>query len=353
MTTPSLASPGQIAANLPGILGFYPNESLVFVTFTATDEPHQFSLGPVLRIDLDDFHVLNDLAETLHSMEPALVMGFIITTRPDEEICELIDTLILYRHMVDLPLDAAWVTPRILTGEVLTLGLAEEKLLDSSWARDVIAPVTAAQSMQPLLAQGELPELSREEMDAHFAHGNRFFTAQDCEQFTDFAVERAWDLCPSTYPALVDDARLLIDEARDLPLTTLMGDEEVLLTVGTLLGTKELRDLVAEDLLCDPVTGSLLMLAVARTFHGEIRHNALCLYALCSVELQLFMRATHALLTACAEDPAHVLAGLLFPAAQHGQFRLMVSSVREGSLIVRSHHGINEPPAVLEQGTAA
>jgi len=343
MTTQSLASPGQIAANLPGILGYYPNESLVFVTFHATDELHQFLLGPVLRIDIDDLHILPHVAETLRGMEADLVMGFVVTTLPDEEISDLIDTLILHVHLFGLPLEVAWVTPQILTGETLTLGMAMSELLDNGWDRDVIAPVTSARSMQPLLAQGELPDLSREEMDAHFAHGNRFFTDELCREFSDYATERAWEMCPSSYPALVDDLRLLIDEARDLPVDALLDDEEVLLTMGTLLGEKDLRDLVAEDLLRDPVTGAQLMLAVARTFHGGIRHNALCLYALCAVELQLFMRSTHALLVVCEEDESHTLARLLLTPAQLGKFHLMVDSVRAGSQALRARHGIDDP----------
>ncbi|MDO5511972.1 DUF4192 domain-containing protein [Corynebacterium sp.] len=343
--TTALSTPGQIAANLPGILGFYPHDSLVIVTFTATDSSERFDLGPVLRMDLDDLSVLPDIGESIADIDPALVLGFVVTTRPDEQIIEIIDDLITAAEAGRLPIDVAWVTPEILTGEPVTIGFGSSDFLMSGvpkeWCNDVVAPVVAARAMEPLLAQGELPDLTREEAQAHVAHGTPHHTAADCAQLSSFAEQRARELSPAVYPALAADVRLLIDEARDLPLDELLADEEVLLTMATLLGCLDLRDLIIEDVLRTPATGAQLMLAVARTCTGFIRHNALCLYALCMVELKLPMRSMHALQTVMGEDPTHMLTRLLIAPAQCGEFNFMVSSVREGSRIVRARHGVD------------
>ncbi len=345
--TSSLNSPGQIAANLPGILGFYPHDSLVFVTFSATGSRNLFELGPVLRIDLDDLAMLPELAQAVKDMDQEVVFGFLVTTRPDSEINEIIDTLVDMAHTGILQLDLAWVTHEILTGEPVRIGFGQPSVLaelDAVWSRDVIAPVSSALAMEPLLEQGELPDLSREEAQEHFRRGNRYFDEEECAYLTRFALERAAELPPTVYPALAADARLLLAEARDLTLDDLLSDEEVLLTTATLLGTLELRDLLIEDVLQEPTPGAQVMLAVARTFTGFIRHNALALYALCMVELNLTMRTTHALLAALEEDRSHSLSRLLLVPAQVGAFDFMVRSVRKGSRMVRDNHGVAEPP---------
>lgn len=345
--TTTLNSPGQIAANLPGILGFYPHDSLVFVTFSGTESRHHLELGPVLRIDLDDLVMLPDLARTIEDMDPEVVFGFLVTTRPDPEINEIIDTLVALTRTRILQLDLAWVTREILTGEPVRIGFGPYSALhelDGAWTEDVIAPVSGARAMEPLLEQGQLPDLNREETREHFRRANRHFDDEECEYLTRFALERARELSPTVYAALAADARLLIEEARDVPLDALLSDDEVLLTVATLLGTLELRDLLIEDVLQQPTPGAQLMLAVARTFTGLIRHNALALYALCMVELNLTMRTTHALLAVLEEDRSHSLSRLLLAPAQAGAFDFMVRSVREGSRMVRANHGVSEPP---------
>ncbi|NLA56301.1 MAG: DUF4192 domain-containing protein [Corynebacterium humireducens] len=346
--TTSLNSPGQIAANLPGILGFYPHDSLVFVTFSETGSPDKMELGPVLRIDLDDLVMLPELAQAVEDMGQDVVFGFLVTTRPDAEINEVIDTLVAMTRAGILRLDLAWVTREILTGEPVRIGFGPPSALaelDASWTHDVIAPVSSARAMEPLLEQGELPDLNRAEAQEHFRRANPHFDEAECAYLTRFALERAHELSPTVYPALAADARLLIGEARDVPLDDLLADEEVLLTVATLLGTLELRDLLIEDVLQEPGTGAQLMLAVARTFTGFIRHNALAVYALCMVELRLTMRSTHALLAVLEEDRSHSLSQLLLVPAQAGEFEFMVRSVREGSRIVRANHGV-EPSVV-------
>jgi len=47
--------PAQTLANIPGVLGYYPHQSIIFVTFRHhRDDTHsRWALGPTLRIDID------------------------------------------------------------------------------------------------------------------------------------------------------------------------------------------------------------------------------------------------------------------------------------------------------------
>lgn len=50
----TLTSHGDIFANIPVILGFYPQNSLVLAFFGRNTDTHGQHLGPLARIDLDD-----------------------------------------------------------------------------------------------------------------------------------------------------------------------------------------------------------------------------------------------------------------------------------------------------------
>lgn len=45
---------GEILANILGILGFYPQDSLVIAFFEHDSDTHGLHLGPLARLDLDD-----------------------------------------------------------------------------------------------------------------------------------------------------------------------------------------------------------------------------------------------------------------------------------------------------------
>ena len=50
----TLTSHGEILANIPGILGFYPQDSLVISFFERNSDTPGLHLGPLVRLDLDD-----------------------------------------------------------------------------------------------------------------------------------------------------------------------------------------------------------------------------------------------------------------------------------------------------------
>ena len=49
----TLSSHGDLLANIPGILGFYPQNSLVLAFFERDKDTNSLRLGPLARFDLD------------------------------------------------------------------------------------------------------------------------------------------------------------------------------------------------------------------------------------------------------------------------------------------------------------
>lgn len=355
----ALTSPGQLAANLPGILGFYPHDSVIFAAFNSTGNQSRFRLGPVIRLDIEDLRHLPDVARSLEDSGEELIFAFVITRRDENEVEEIIDTLLTMVRTFILPIHACWVAREILNDEPVRLAfgpvpLPGESPWSEEWLDDVVAPVAQAQAMEALLDNGMLPDLNREESFEHYARFNPSFSPVECNQLSDFAhryahallgaLESGEDETWRSFAGLsADIAHLLteIDE-QDLSVADLMADEEPLLTVGAMLGTLTLRDLVMEDLLSQPAPASRLLLAAARTFDGLVRFNALAIYSLCALELKLSMRAMPALSVVLLEDPGHSLSLLLIDACRVGAFDTLLWAVREGSRQVRSAHGITD-----------
>lgn len=355
----ALTSPGQLAANLPGILGFYPHDSVIFAAFDSTGNQSRFRLGPVIRLDIDDLRHLPDVARSLEESGEELIFAFVVTRRDEHEVEEIIDTLIAMVRTSILPIHACWAVREILNGEPVQLAfgpapLPGEDQWSEDWLDDVVAPVAQAQAMEPLLANGMLPDLNREESFEHYARFNPSFSSAECDQLSDFAhryarallaaLEKGEDETWHNFVGLSSDVALLLTEIeeQERSVADLMSDEETLLTLGAMLGTLTLRDLIMEDLLAQPAPASRLLLAAARTFDGPVRFNALAIYALCALELKLSMRAMPALSAVLIEDPGHSLTLLLLDACRVGAFDTLLGAVREGSRQVRAAHGITD-----------
>lgn len=354
----ALTSPGQLAANLPGILGFYPHDSVIFAAFDPTGTASRFRLGPVIRLDIDDMRHLPDIARTIDESGCELVFAFVVTDREEADIGEIIDTLLTMVRTGIMDIHACWFTREILTGEPVHLAFGpapepDDEGWSEAWLDDVIAPVAQAQSMGALLDNGLLPELNREETFEQFTRFNPCFSPVECEQLSAFAhryshellralekgEERTW----GSFAGLAGDIAFLLAEIeeQDLSVAELMADEETLLTMGAMLGNATMRDILVEDVLRRPSPAADLLLAVARTFGGQVRFNALALYALCALELKLSMRAIPALSAVLEEDPRHSLTRLLLDACRAGAFDTLLDAVRQGSVIVRTAHGIS------------
>lgn len=367
MTTPSTCTPAELLANLPGILGFYPRESVVFAAFEATATPHRFLLGPVLRIDVDDMSLLPEVAGSLGHIGHDLLLAFLITDGPKTATESVVDQLFSAAEEGIIDIDACWLTREILTGEPFRLAfgpapaeLTHLKATSGAWEHGHIASITDSAAIKPLLRTGNLPELHRSEAFDHYNRFNPHFDNREITALEDFAARHAADLVRrinreaaqgsgETMSTVITDFHHLLSEIRDTAGTVaeVMNDEGVLVTTAVYLSDSLLRDAVMGAAPDHHQAAMDLSLAVARTFSGTIRANALCVHAIAAVAADLSMRVIPALSAARRAVPAHTLSSLLLDGARHGVFQPMLEATVRGSEIVAEKYHALAPGSVL------
>lgn len=343
-STQPIQTPGQLIANLPALLGFYPEDSLVLIGFTSTDpRSSRFTLGPVLRIDLDDLGVLPEIAGHLDRHGPDLIFGFLVTEREDDDLELIVDELFAVAEVGLIDISSCWVTRRILTGEPFALVFGPD-IPEPAWSSGVVAPVTQAEAMAPFLVQGELPDLTRDDHLDHVARYNPAFDEAEADVLARFAHAYAAELQtrPGTVRDVVLDFQHILTEItdQDTSVEELMGGEELLVATATILAGIELRDAAMGDVLDHAAPAARLLLAVARTFGGTIRCNALCLYALAVIETGMSVRAMPALMASVAEKADHSLTHLMIGPCQAGAYGTLLYALHEGSRMVRDRYGL-------------
>lgn len=355
---------GQFFASLPGLLGFYPEDSVIFAAFEATATEGRYRLGPVLRMDVVNHdmmpHVLSSLKD--HDFPTSMVMSFIISDREPDDITTVAMKILEVAVSQNIPLEGCWWAEHILQGEPYCLIIGPHESLPAPWVSGVIAPVTQTSSMRQLTDLGELPEINREDTFRHLARDNRHISELEAEHLASFARRYAIELVDrisdrlffapyvrggqwDTVGGIVLDVGYLLSEIeeQDLSVENIMENTEELITTAIFLSATMLRDTIFEDLIARPGPAARLMLAVARTFGGEVRANALCSYALAYVHMGLNMRALPACALAVEEFPQHELSALLWDYCRNGRNEELVTSVRQSSRDLRLMHGIDDP----------
>ncbi|MDO5031705.1 DUF4192 domain-containing protein [Corynebacterium sp.] len=377
-STPPISTPGHLLANIPGILGFYPTESVVFMALDAT--PRGTAIGPLVRIDLKDAHgsVPPMMAEALRNCAEG-VFAFVITqglTAALERTAEW-----LYGLDADtdgLEVDAAWWAESIAQGEPYQLlhGVVspEGEGPMKNWVSGTVAALTSAPSMLRCVDRNVLPSLSRSEHFSIFERRNPHVSVEEAAALARAARTRAHDL-----RALVDEARPRLRNAADKEVThktttggasaeettretaqerkerilqdfladvqwwisrsgelgEVLAEEELLSECAMWLSTTWTRDLVIEEFVEAGEQGASLLLAAVRTFGGTIRANALCLFAVVQLDSDWDIFAGPALRTAAEEFPEHRLASLLVRAYHAGLGAEIRTIVRSGGELAR------------------
>lgn len=345
-------------ANLPGILGFYPRESVVFTAFETTAEPNRFQLGPVLRIDLADLDLLPEVGKSLAGIGTDLVFAFVITASNQATTEQAVHRLFTASEDGMLDIAACWHTREILTGQPYQLAFGPDRdelaaALNHShtWEEGEISSVVDAPAMGPLLKTGNLPELHRSEAFDYYNRFNPRFEPEEINALESFAARYAADLVHGieheagcgdgeTISGVLADCEYLLAEITDTEhsVAELMADEEMLVTVAVYLSDSLLRDAIMGFAPKYRQATMDLALAVARTFGGTVRANALCLHAIAAVAADLSMRVVPALTAALRAEPGHTLSSLLLDGAQHGVFRPMLEAAVRGSEIVSQRY---------------
>lgn len=363
----SLFGPSDIIAALPGVLGFYPQESVVVLGILPDNQDAGgLQLGPVVRVDLARLDALveklkTDTSQYLLGDDVLAYLGVIVSRIPDSELVIGVTERLRYlEEETGFKIDLCWHVSEIAQGTPYTLlfGPAEaadgEYTLSASLIGGSVASVISSPSMRPYVEQGILPELDRgdtfeyfEPIDTESVH-----VAKEIQEKTrknglrllkDLWESGIQEHGKSSAQLAKHEIENTIDDLLRLPESCLIGQRDVpppsemsepmrnaLEGLAALLTHALLRDTLIPAILKHPkrVAGPLLFLA--RHAEGTVRANALALWAIVAVRCELGSWAGVALQCALQEMPDHSLSDVLLQLLAIGQYEGLLHAVQEG-----------------------
>lgn len=363
----SLFGPSDIIAALPGVLGFYPQESVVVLGIMPDCEgTGGLQLGPVVRVDLtrlDAFveNLKTDISQYLLGDDVLAYLGVIVSRIPDSELVE--ETTERLRNLEDetgFKIDLCWHVSEVAQGTPYTLlfgppGITDEDhSLSASLIGGSVSSVISSPSMRPYVEQGILPELDRrdtfeyfEPIDAESVRVAKRIQAQTRRDgfrlLKDLWESDAPDRGKSSALLAKEEIEKTIDALLGLPETCLIGQHDTpsssempepmhnaLEGLAVLLTHALLRDTLIPAIFKHPkrLAGPLLFLA--RHAEGTVRANALALWAIVAVRCELGSWAGVALQCALQEMPDHSLSDVLLQLLAIGQYEGLLHAVQEG-----------------------
>ncbi|BAU96255.1 hypothetical protein N24_1993 [Corynebacterium suranareeae] len=361
--TTILHTPGQLLANIPGILGFYPSESIVFACMFNEGEETTLTLGPVMRLDIGDIRLLPDVAKAMDSFKPTLIFAFIISKAlPPHVLDDTLDQLYESAERGTINITGCWYTKEIISSEpyMLCFGPEPEALEAddhgiSEWEYGRISPITSAVATKRMLQEGQLPELSRFEAYALFEQKNPHLSAARLKKMKKEAYELAETI---EHKINADDSGQHFLTSLDVfthalefvkanyfdassgaeNFDELLKETDILHTAATYMSKSFLRDAILHLCVDFPRESALLLRATACTFNGELRSNALSLYALSVIAMGLAMKAAPALEVSIQTTPRHNLSNLLREGLFNGQSTKLIDACLRGNQQLRDYH---------------
>ena len=350
--------PAQTLANIPGVLGYYPHQSIIFVTFRHhRDDTHsRWALGPTLRIDIDSLDALPEVGEVLTAEHADVVLAFVIGRFPTQDgttLDEITTTLAQAADTHIVPIDACWHATTITNNGTYQLrfeqtpSLTDRGLPTAGWRHGRIADIPTAQATQQLLADGDLPELTRDDCFTAFdkAATDPTIWRDRASNVANLAAQLAVDAqcCPSQFQAWFTTLETeLIRLEQPLPIPSGPG-ADIIDTCAAMLSITRIRDAAINLLLDHDRAARTLALEVARHFDAPIRTEALCVFALCALGRHNTPKVLHALMVARAEQPNHTLTRYLLLAYQHELTENLIEKVRDGSTAAAAYYGLSIP----------
>lgn len=329
------ATPGTLLANIPGILGYYPQESLVIVTLEAASHGTR-ALGPVLRLDLTDLRYAFDIGDAIDSAKVDLAFAFIVSENADAELIDHLQSLLRALSGCGLlPLQQCWFCHSITSGEhFYRVPIVEDEPMSGAQSqRGIIPDISTSNSMHALLAAGELPMLHREEVKEYFSQRPRWAHQAWRSASTTTVIERGLrlqaELCKGAKHIDTELDRLgerIIAHAKADTIRAASVKD-----LGVWMTTVALRDAAVAAFLRDRDAGRAAALAIARCFEGDLRANALCMYVVCSLGTPASFRVPFALECAQEECPEHRLSNLLSLGYRKGESETVMGAVVRGS----------------------
>ncbi|MGJ4092406.1 DUF4192 family protein [Corynebacterium macclintockiae] len=321
MSVPSqLASPTRLIAEIPGVLGFHPNNSAIFLLLRR-EEGSTYSLGPVLRMDAGDTDSLPDIANCINSFGPDVVFAVVSSESPNYGFVSDI-TQASIEH-----LDIIWHVR----------GISEDEPYTALWTADpahtysismlagLVSPIHSALSTRDLLAKGDLIACDRDEVLATLAFDSRRTEAGEA------LLVRA--------TALLDHVGVISDLI--LPLRDDLADhrnhDAEARLVASLLASADARDLALGELLGCPEQGEELLVDLTQQLSlPHLRAGALAMLACLLLNGGHRARAGLAIKAASEACADHRLTQLLTQAQMVGALEVLVPALNEGISIART-----------------
>ena len=378
MTTTTLFhSPGDMLANIPGLLGFYPEKSIICVGFRR-NSGHRYKLGPVFRTDIDCIDGVADIFERSDRLSLELLFLFIVDDALYREFTQHnADKTSIHAHphleristlatRFKAPVVGMWITPGLYSNETYlrVAGMPQSELDDNvsakpSWNSGKIPQIAQAAATKDLLEKGILPEAHRSDLEKIFSPLSVFEDVVEAHYLQRHIVDNATRAMEqaeqktaesaATFAAILDELWEILATARaaldaDHPIAS---NQELLVQGAAFFAAQPLRDIsfVAAEAGIDEVVAPgtqeayrELALAVARVFDGELRANALCAYALAAADSGLLVRSVPALRCALNTVPGHGLAKLLECGFHSGLNKPLLTACIEGGKEVRSYY---------------
>lgn len=349
----TLSGPSEIIAALPGIFGFYPQESTVVVgLYASADDSSATRLGPVMRADLaHTHHILPALIDTPGG-ECFAFYAIVISRIPDSTLVkETGEILYNFRDEEGNALiDACWHVSEVAQGTPYTIvfGPSPAQIAEAGMGRDwvcgTVASVVSSPSMRALLHNGGLPELERADTFRFFAPWDRHTTGQltvsqseavargrSLARMRDDGAEQVRDIVADTCSLLHEAVpRPLVEPLEWQPACEIFEGELDAGDLAAVLSRPAFRDTLVIDALTSPLRASTALLWVAKAYRGEIRANALALWATVAVSRELHSWSVVALTCAQEEVPGHGLSHMLLTMLHNGMQEEMLEIARSG-----------------------
>ncbi|SDL77243.1 protein of unknown function [Corynebacterium mycetoides] len=356
-TPESLHGPSDIIAALPGIFGFYPQESTVVVGLYPPEHAGgAVRLGPVMRADLcHTHHILPALTDTPGG-DCVAFYAIVISRIPNSQlVADTKEALFNFADGEGIPLiDACWHVSEVAEGTPYTIvfGPSPAQLaaggMGPEWMQGTVSSVASSPSMVSLLRNGGLPELDRADTFRFFepwgdaVRGHPDYDpdevgarAAELAQ----ACELACDADRRTAAGIIEEGCALLHDVAERPLiqplectnrTRVFGLEGDATEIAALLSVKRARDAMIIDALASPLRAATAFLWVAKAFRGDVRANALTLWATVATARNLNSWAVVALTCAQEEVPGHHLSLMLLTMLNHGMQEKLVESAVSG-----------------------
>lgn len=348
----TLSGPADFIASLPGVLGYYPQESAVIMSLWLDEDSGEPVLGPVLRTDLCHAGKLQDAMDEVDTHNAIGHLAVVVTRIPNSALAlDAVEALYALRDDEGLALiDVCWHASEIAPGtpyslvfgpppgELVTAGFGDD------WVGGTVASVVHQPTMGALLAQGALPELRRDDTQAFFDASSledretAASCAARCYRMGDEVIERL-DADTGAARSLALEACVdlasapphpLVGGAEHLRFDDVFASAEQIERVATMLTRSQLRDSLFNTALDHPKEAGAVLLTIARNFEGVIRANALSVWAVIAVELKLTNWASVALMCAQEEVPGHSLSYILEQLLRGGEREGLLLSARSG-----------------------